>query len=106
MHLVDPRKGSILAKDFGCGSLSCFHPNRSAAEPVSNKMVGKPGTGGVIQRRARPRPSDCTLPAAASDTERPLHGALAGPERDREGRARPRLAIGEEGEHPRMLLLD
>jgi len=25
-----------------------------------------PGTGGVIQRRARPRPNDCTLPAAAS----------------------------------------
>ena len=32
----------------------------------SNKLVGNPGTGGVIQRRARPRPNDCTLPAAAS----------------------------------------
>ena len=27
-----------------------------------------PGTGGVIQRRARPRPNDCTLPAAASES--------------------------------------
>ena len=34
--------------------------------PGSNKIVGNPGTGGVIQRRARPRPNDCTLPAAAS----------------------------------------
>ena len=25
-----------------------------------------PGTGGVIQRRARARPNDCTLPASAS----------------------------------------
>jgi hypothetical protein len=27
-----------------------------------------PGTGGVTQRRARPRPNDCTLPAAASES--------------------------------------
>ena len=36
--------------------------------PGSNKIVGNPGTGGVIQRRARPRPNDCTLPAAASES--------------------------------------
>jgi hypothetical protein len=30
----------------------------------SNKVVGKPGTGGAIQRRARPRPIACTLPSA------------------------------------------
>ena len=29
-------------------------------------MVVNPGTGGVIQRRARARPNDCTLPASAS----------------------------------------
>ena len=34
----------------------------------SNKVVVNPGNGGVIQRRARPRPQDCTLPAAASDS--------------------------------------
>src|SRR5213083_2668882 len=34
----------------------------------SNKVVVNPGTGGVIQRRARPRPNDCTLPAAASES--------------------------------------
>jgi Transketolase, thiamine diphosphate binding domain len=34
----------------------------------SSKVVVNPGTGGVIQRRARPRPNDCTLPAAASES--------------------------------------
>ena len=34
--------------------------------PGSNKVVGKPGTGGVIQRRARPRPNHCALAARAS----------------------------------------
>ena len=31
-------------------------------------MVVSPGMGGVIHRRARARPNDCTLPAAASDS--------------------------------------
>src|SRR5207344_3097790 len=34
----------------------------------SNKVVVNPGTGGVIQRRARPRPNDCALPAAARES--------------------------------------
>ncbi len=34
----------------------------------SNNVVVNPGTGGVIQRRARPRPNDCILPAAASES--------------------------------------
>jgi hypothetical protein len=32
----------------------------------SNKLVGKPGTFGAIQRQARPRPKDSTLSAFAS----------------------------------------
>jgi hypothetical protein len=31
-------------------------------------VVVNPGTGGVIQRRARPRPIDCTLAPAASES--------------------------------------
>ena len=31
--------------------------------------------------------------------ERPLHGACAGPERQGQGRARPRLAVGEQRDH-------
>src|SRR5579884_3851433 len=42
------------------------YPSASGAE--SNNMVANPGTGGVVQRRARPRPNDCTLPAAASES--------------------------------------
>ena len=38
--------------------------------------------------------------------ECPLHRALAGAKRERQGRARPRLAVGEEGEHRGMLLFD
>jgi hypothetical protein len=36
--------------------------------------------------------------------ESPLHSALAGPKRKRQGRTRPRLTVGEEGEHIRMFL--
>jgi hypothetical protein len=32
------------------------------------ECVVNTGTGGVIQRCARPRPNDCTLPAAASES--------------------------------------
>src|SRR4030095_11087961 len=38
--------------------------------------------------------------------ERPLHGALACSKRQRQARARPRLTVGEDGEHRRMLLFD
>jgi hypothetical protein len=36
--------------------------------------------------------------------ESPLHSALARPKRQRQGRTRPRLTVGEEGEHIRMFL--
>jgi hypothetical protein len=38
--------------------------------------------------------------------ERPLHSARAGPKRNRQGCARPRLTIGEEGKHRGMLFVD
>jgi hypothetical protein len=38
--------------------------------------------------------------------ERPLHGALAGSKRKRQGRARPRLTVGEKGKDRRMLPFD
>ena len=72
----------------------------------SSKVVAKPGTGGVSQRRARARPNDCTLPAAASEFERPLHGTLAGVKRERQSRTRPQLTVGQEGKHRRMLFFD
>ncbi len=37
----------------------------------SNKVVANPGSGGVVQRRARRGRRDCTLPAAAQIVERP-----------------------------------
>jgi hypothetical protein len=36
--------------------------------------------------------------------ESPLHRALAGPERKRQGGTRPRLTVDEESEHIRMFL--
>ena len=44
--------------------------------------------------------------APAVMLERPLYGALAGAPRQRQGRNRPRLTVGEEREHRRMLLID
>jgi hypothetical protein len=38
--------------------------------------------------------------------ECPLDGALAGSKRKGQGRTRPRLTVGEEGEHCTMLLFD
>jgi hypothetical protein len=65
----------------------------------------KPGNGRVTQRRARPRPYDCTLPAVASESSA-LHGARARSQSERERRARPRFAVGEEGKHRRVLIFD
>ena len=67
-----------------------------------------PGTDGVIQRRARPRPNDCTLPAASM--VEPLHGALAPARRARAPssttihhppgrRALPRLLLDRTRQH-------
>ena len=61
----------------------------------SNKVVGNPGTGGAIQRRARPRPKRLHLACPSQSVERALHGARAGAERERQRRTRPRLAVGE-----------
>ena len=63
-----------------------------------------PGTGGVIQRRARPRPKACTLPVAASESSARCTVRWLVAKRQRQRRAGPRFAIGEEGEHGRMLL--
>src|SRR5262244_3936497 len=65
MDVIDTRKGTILSYDFGRRSTHAWmlSPGSGAG---SNKVVVNPGTGGVIQRRARPRPNDCTLPALAS----------------------------------------
>ena len=71
----------------------------------SNKPVVNPGAGGRAQRRALPRPKDCTLPAATS-ASRALNGPLADPQRQRQRRARPEFTIGQEGQHRRMSLLD
>src|SRR5262249_61802749 len=38
--------------------------------------------------------------------KRPLRGALAGSKRKRQRRARPRGAVGKEGEYRRMLIFD
>ena len=75
------------------------NPSRSAAGAGSNKVVVNPGTGGVIQRRARAAAERLHLAGRGKRVERPLHGALAGAQRQRQRRARPRLAVGEEGEH-------
>src|SRR5262249_12028590 len=82
MYVVDIRKGTILADDFGRRSThaSMLSPGIGAG---SNKVVVNPGTGGVIQRRARPWPKDCTLPDAPSQASarctvrRPLPSASA-----------------------------
>src|SRR5262249_22677324 len=67
MDVIDTRKGTILTDDFGRRSIhaSMLSPGSGAG---SNKVVVNPSTGGVIQRRARPWPNDCTLPAATSDS--------------------------------------
>src|SRR5262245_48860996 len=67
MHVVDTRKGTILADDFGRRSThaSMLSPAIGAG---SSKVVVNPGTGGVIQRRARPWPNDCTFPDVASES--------------------------------------
>ena len=83
--------------------VSCRDPSRPDTSAGSNNAVGKPGTGGVSQRRARPRPNDCTRARGRERVERPLHGALAGAERQRQGRARPGLPVGEQRRDRRML---
>ena len=52
-------------------ALASAMPGLVSSEKVDQltlKAVVKPGTGGVIQRRARPRPNDCTFPVAASES--------------------------------------
>ena len=44
------------------------------------------------------------MPSAASESSAPLHRALTGSKRQGQGRARPRLTVGEEGKHRRMFL--
>ncbi len=83
-----------------------IQPYAFRSGPGSNKPVGKPGTGGVIQRRARPCPNDCTLFDRASSSSARCTVRGARPQRQRERRARPRLAVGEDGEHRGVLLLD
>src|SRR5205823_12657831 len=53
-----------------------------------------------------PAPKRLHLACWRKRVECPLHGALAASKRKRQGRARPRLAVGEEGEHCRVLLFD
>ena len=71
----------------------------------SNKLVGKPSVGGVIQRRARPCPTACALPWAEQRFERPLHRARARAERQGQRRTRPRLAIRQQRQHLGVRLL-
>ena len=56
---------------------ACVQPSQPGATAGSNNVVVNPGTGGVSQRRARPRPNDCTRPAVCQRVERALH-ACAG----------------------------
>src|ERR1700734_2797175 len=64
-------------------------------------------------RRGRAHPAACSsaskrlyLAGRRKGVECPLYAALTRRKRQRESRARPRFAIGEKGEHRRMLLLD
>src|SRR5579863_4552961 len=57
-----PYSRRISADDFFMTALYSFGNG-----PGSNKVVVNPGTGAVTQRRARPRPWACTLPAMASE---------------------------------------
>ena len=80
-------------------------PSRSAAGRGVTRLSGNPARAG--QPAARPAaPEGLHLACRRQRIERPLHGALAGAERQRQGRARPGFAVGEEGQHRRMLLLD
>jgi len=72
--------------------------------PGSDKVVGKPGTGGVIQRHARPRPYHCTLASRASCSKRPAARCAVLFRARAPERARPSLTIGEESKHRRMLV--
>ena len=74
-NTIHPRKGSVFAQDFGrrmfhvsilAKMIELVPSSRSASGAGSNKVVVNPATGGVIQRRARPCPNDCTLPATAN----------------------------------------
>src|SRR5499433_4026941 len=67
MDVIDTRKGTILTNDFGRRSTHAWMLSLGSGAG-SNKVVVNPGTGGLIQRRARPRPNDCTLPAAPSES--------------------------------------
>src|SRR5262249_57884527 len=71
MHVVDTWKGSILTDDLGGRSLHASRSYSIGRGAGSNNVVVNPGTGGVIQRRARPRPNDRTLPPAASEPNAP-----------------------------------
>ena len=57
IHKIDPKSGRVIATIPAPGN-----------GPGSNNAVAIPGIGGVIQRRARPAPSGCTLLAAASES--------------------------------------
>ena len=87
-------RGAVVAS-------SQTHPSRRGAAG-SNKVVGKPGAGGAVQRRARPRPIACALPSARQRLERALRGARAGAERQRQRRARPGFAVGQQRQHVGM----
>ena len=69
VHVVDARETGPYSRTISAADVDRFmrvNPSSPGSGAGSNKVVVNPGTGGVIQRRARPRPNDCTLPAAAS----------------------------------------
>ena len=72
----------------------------------SNKLVGKPGTFGVIHRQARPRPNASAIPSRREIFEGPLHGARAYAKRQCQGGTGPRLAIGKQGKQSGMVAFD
>ena len=55
VHVVDTGKRSVLTNDLRRPIDACLDPESNGSGAGSNKVVVNPGTGGVIDRRARPR---------------------------------------------------
>src|SRR5262249_17816688 len=102
VYVVDTRKGPVLADDLGAGS--AHDPSlvgRERGREQQRRRGSRHGWGDPTARSAAPE--RLHLARFGQRIERALRGALTRAEREREGRARPRFTVGEEGEHPRVL---
>src|SRR5262245_24317259 len=105
MHLVDPRKRAILTNDFGRRPT---HTSILITWQWSREQQGRRESrhGRDHPTTSSPATKRLHLARSRQRLERPLNGTLAGSQRKRQGRARPRLTVGQEGKHRLMLSVD